>query len=274
MMLTGLMKPLLGVGCFLGASLPCTQDSPDTHPETLVPVQAATILSGVLSEPRRLSVYLPPDYSSEGPGYPVLYLPAADGDYLHFATGTARILAQFGGLPKMIVVGLRDIDGVRDLTPTRDASNHPTSGGADAFLCHIREEAIPFVESHYNTTSRRLLWGHSIVGTFAIYAFLSQPDLFQDVIASSPYLIYDGDEEFLLTTAPRWLDEREAPQGSLFFTVGDEDNLLPASRALADLLKEHDAEGVRWEFRHLKGEGHRTTLPETLPAGLRWVFSS
>ena len=244
-----------------------------TRPEALVQVQAVTIESSALDEPRRMSIYLPTAYSAEGPSYPVLYLPAADGDYLHFATGMARILAEFSGIPEMIVVGLRDIDGARDLTPTSYAGGPPNSGGADAFLRHIREEAIPFVEEHFNASSRRLLWGHSIAGTFALYAFFSQPDLFQDVIVSSPYLIYDGEQRHLLTSAPRWLKERGDTPGSVFFTAGDERNLLPSTEELAAILELESGAALRWEYRHLEGEVHRTTLSETLPAGLRWVFS-
>lgn len=68
------------------------------------------------------------------------------------------------------------------------------------------------------------------MGTFALYAFLSDPDTFEGVIASSPWLIYDGEERFMLTSTPAWLAKRQEHPGAMFFSVGEEPRWGGASR--------------------------------------------
>ncbi len=62
----------------------------------------------------------------------------------------------------------------------------PPSGGADNFLIFFKAELIPHVDRTYRTEKFEVLYGGSNAGPLAIYALLTQPDLFNAYLTSSP----------------------------------------------------------------------------------------
>lgn len=174
--------------------------------ESIVIGSIVKFRSKILGEERKIFVLLPDGYASSAERYPVLYcLTQEDGGDIHYASGVTRKMASARIVPKMIVVGLSGVDGMRDLTPTPSKDYGPTSGGADNFLEHLEKEIIPFIDAQYRTQDLRIFWGHSIVGTLGIYGFLKAPNLFHAYVLSSPYFIYDGNQQYLLKNTESFL---------------------------------------------------------------------
>jgi len=71
------------------------------------------------------------------------------------------ILSSWKIIPETIVIGLPNIERMRDLTPTRDRKFN-IGGGGDNFLKFLREELMPFIDQNYTTQSFKILEGHSI----------------------------------------------------------------------------------------------------------------
>jgi hypothetical protein len=230
--------------------------------------------SKILGEKRRLFTSLPDGYASSSERYPVLYcLTQEDGGDIHYASGVARKMANARIIPRMIVVGLSGVNGMRDLTPTYSKDYGPTSGGADQFLEHLEKEIVPFIDGEYRTQDLRIFWGHSIVGTLGIYGFLKAPGLFHAYVLSSPYFIYDGDQQYLLKSTDSFLKKRTSQKNFLHLTVGDEPQLMVLIDSFVAKLEAMKPAGVEWQYSVKKDEDHRSVMAVILPEGLRSVFS-
>jgi len=73
--------------------------------------------SKVLGEERTLLISTPANYARSSERYPVLYLTDGDPNLLH-TRGTIDFLVRPGQMPDVILVGIRNTDRTRDLTPT------------------------------------------------------------------------------------------------------------------------------------------------------------
>ena len=143
--------------------------------------------STILKEERLLQIHLPRDYDPRAEKrYPVLY--CLDGEYC-FASSVTTVeqtvyFEEAEGVPAMIVVGIpnpsrecRD----RDMFPGQTVGT-----GSSRFLQFIKQEVIPFVDTHYLTDGTQHLMGQSSSGFFAWWTQLQEPTLFQGIIATSP----------------------------------------------------------------------------------------
>jgi predicted alpha/beta superfamily hydrolase len=150
----------------------------------LVIGETFTLQSKVLSETRRINVYLPPGYA-EAPDarFPVLYMP--DGglaeDFLHVA-GLVQVSVGNGTMRPCVLVGIENTQRRRDLTgPTQNEEDKkiaPRVGGSAAFRRFLRDELMPDVKARYRTTDETGIVGESLAGLFVIETFLLEPDLF------------------------------------------------------------------------------------------------
>jgi uncharacterized protein len=165
------------------------------HP--IVIGQGYDVASKVLGDVRRLNVRLPDSYGEAGRSFPVLIL--LDGgeaeDFVHIA-GLAQINAAYGQGQEVIVVGVAGVDRRHDLTsPSAVAADRklaPTSGGAAAYRRFLVEEVKPWVAAHYRTNGRFALMGESLAGLFTLETLLKAPGDFDDYIAVSPSLWWNG----------------------------------------------------------------------------------
>ena len=197
------------------------------------------------------------------------HLTDAEAQFEH-TSATAAFLARNGFMPEVIVVGVTNTDRTRDLSPSRDPK-FPTSGGADRFLDFFEKELVPFVESGYRTAPYRIFAGHSAGGNFAFHAMRVKPDLFQAVIAVSPWLVWDERAELALLKP--FLAGGGVKTRALFFTSGDEgpemrDVLGQVSKA----LKATASKGLRWGSANYPGENHGSVVLPSHYAALRMIF--
>src|ERR1700759_3010656 len=143
-----------------------------------------TIYSKILNEKRTILVHVPDGDKTQR--YPVLYI--LDGEN-HFQSAVAIVEQISGIIPNMVIVGITNTDRERDLTPTHvnpdrlvNAGEAKHTGGDGNFMSFIEKELIPYVDSHYPTTSYRTFSGHSLGGLAVINAFINHSSLFNAYI--------------------------------------------------------------------------------------------
>jgi predicted alpha/beta superfamily hydrolase len=225
--------------------------------------------SKILGEERRIFVSLPDGYTDSQERYPVLYMLYSLAPDFHFNTGVVAGLSRMQMIPRMITVGFDLGDGMRDLTPTKSPDYGPNSGGAGRFLQYIKNELIPFIEENYRAAPERLFWSHSIGGLFGLYTLLEEPDVFQSVLVSSPYFIYDREERYIIKNTRTFLNRRKRQNNFLYICAGDEPRLLSEIETFLEMLDNLKPEGLTWNYVKMPGENHMSILARSLTEGLR-----
>jgi len=253
--------------CFSSAVILCTSYAQESEQNYIIG-KAIKIRSAVLNEERTLLINLPDDYDVSQRRYPVLFL--LDGDaHFHHVTGIVHFFTVRNMIPPLIVIALPNIDRTRDFSPT-SIDKRLTSGGADRFLEFFQEELIPYVDSHYRTFPYRIIIGHSLGGLFAIYALLTQPDVFNAYIAISPSLSYDN--ELLLKKAPAFLEKSPELKKFLFMTVGNEPKYIPRLESFSKILEEMAPEGLEWKYTYMEKEDHVSITHRSIYDGLETLY--
>lgn len=235
----------------------------------LVLGERIALSSKVMGEERTVLVSLPESYARAARRYPVLYLTDGEAQFEH-TRATAAFLSRNGFMPEVIVVGVTNTDRTRDLSPTRDPK-FPTSGGADRFLDFFEKELIPFVESGYRTAPFRIFAGHSAGGNFAFHAMRVRPDLFQAVIAVSPWLVWDERKELKALTP--FLSGDGVKTRAVFFTSGDEGaEMRDVLAQVSGALKSTRSKSLRFGSANFPDENHGSVVLPSHYAALRMIF--
>jgi len=249
-----------------------------------------TLFSKTLNEPRKVFIYIPEkDTTKPQRSYPVLYL--LDGDS-HFSliVEYCRYLSRWdvNVIPEMIVVGISNTQRVRDLTPTHSifdyfgrpdtsaTSRLKPSGGNDKFLQFIREELMPYVESHYQAQPFKILAGHSFGGITAINCLLTKPDMFNAYIAISPSFWWD--REYLLQLADRSWANGTVLNKTLFYSDANEgldDNSSFHTNLLKfdSLITQRNIKGLTHKYMYYPEDTHMTEPVKGYYDALRFTFS-
>ena len=87
-------------------------------------------------------IHMPAGYASGEERYAALYL-LDGGAHFHHTTGTTSFLADNGRMPEMIVVGVRNTQRLRDLTPTASDDEDARERGAE-----LREGLLKIQKKH------------------------------------------------------------------------------------------------------------------------------
>ncbi|MBK7394697.1 MAG: hypothetical protein IPI64_15615 [Chloracidobacterium sp.] len=246
--------------------------SANAQPQLVASVAHARykISSTVLNEERTILVRVPADYERGISRYPVVYMLDAHPPQNAVMAAIIEQQAWSGMMPEMILVGIQNTDRSRDLTPTDDGKGGNVGGGPK-FLQFIETEVIPLVEKNYRTQPYRIFAGHSLGGLFAMYAFISRPELFNAYIAASPALAYD--DSYVIKRTEEILKQDKKWNKTFFFAVGDEPTYLKAFNALQDLLKRSKPKDLEYEFRQFKDENHGSVVLPGYYAGMRKIFA-
>ena len=225
------------------------QASAQAAPRPIQLGEAVVFRSAILNEDRELQITLPESYSGTTVKYPVLFVLDGSSNILH-ATASARFLAHARNrVPEAIVVAIPNRNRNRDLTP---------GPGAVTFQRVLAEEVIPWVESHYRAASDRILWGHSLSGSFAVHVLLNRPELFKAYVAASApvwrYENFAADMTAGLTRAAR-------ARAAIYLAVGEYENanLRGGVQRLVDALKARDSTTApEWSFSDMKDQDHNS----------------
>jgi hypothetical protein len=276
----------------LAPQIASAQFAPVTKGAGIAGVERTAFHSTFTGQDYDVYVALPPTYGSGDRRYPVLYVPDQEEDFLaaRAAYGTldlARSLDMGRPLEEFIIIGVPlqvadALDWARrrtpDFTPTQDRSfdeqyskvwKAPVrSGGAAQFLRTLKEELIPFIESHYRVTQDRGLAGYSFGGLFAAWVWLSGDPTFSRFLIGSPSLWWDN--ESVLKQVP------ERPlRGQVFLSMGGAESksqmLAPFQRLVATLEQRQDPD-LRWERVIFDGTDHLTGVAGAFARGMRSLY--
>ena len=163
------------------------------------PAETLAVRSEILAQDRRVYVQVPSDYEQTAHAYPLLFV--LDGEWLFEpARAQVRFLSEHQAMgfeiPKMVVVGIENLDRDPDYVPTPDLSEDPlfpTAGHADRFLEFLRDELLPLLESEYRLAPGRAIVGWSFGGLCALHASITMPDLFDAYLCIGPSVWWDNE---------------------------------------------------------------------------------
>jgi predicted alpha/beta superfamily hydrolase len=233
-----------------------------------------TINSKILSETRRINVYVPPAYTeSAGTRLPVLYMP--DGgvaeDFLHVA-GLVQVSVGNGTMRPFLLVGIENTERRRDMTgPTENENDKkiaPRVGGSAAFRRFIRDELMPQVKGRYRTTDERAIVGESLAGLFVVETFLLEPDLFDTYIAFDPSLWWNNQK--LVGDAGGLLRARPKTEKALYLASSGDDTEV--TQRFAGVLEKEAPSGLRWHYERMPDEKHSTIYHPAALKAFRAAF--
>jgi len=242
----------------------------------LVIGETFTINSKILSETRRINVYMPPGYTeSPDARLPVLYMP--DGgiaeDFLHVA-GLVQVSVGNGTMRPFLLVGVENTQRRRDMTgPTENEDDKkiaPRVGGSEAFRRFFRDELMPQVKGRYRTTDETAIVGESLAGLFVIETFLTEPDLFDTYIAFDPSLWWNNQK--LVNDAAETLRKRPKLSKTLYLANSDEEVIAGTVQRFADILSKNAPPHLRWHYEKMPEEKHSTIYHPAALRAFRAVF--
>ncbi|MFC1724454.1 alpha/beta hydrolase-fold protein [candidate division KSB1 bacterium] len=237
--------------------------------ENIIAGKSIKFYSNIYQKDIKLSVYLPSDYSTSNSKYPVFY--TVQSYFLHNA-GIVDLLSPYQ-IPEMIYVHLETYNS-GDLIPTKIESR-PGSGNADRFISFFKEELIPFIDAKYRTHPFRILHSNSWGGVFCIYSLLTQPEVFSAYIATVPWFIYDGEDNFMLKNAERFIKEMKF-ENNFLFTVNDNEQipeLQKRFKAFTELLDNNPKKGLKYLYFFWDNEDHYSAPFKAVYDALKWIFT-
>ncbi|RYE22244.1 MAG: hypothetical protein EOP51_13735 [Sphingobacteriales bacterium] len=236
------------------------------------PAVRDSIYSDVLKETRIFMVTMPEVYK---PGstdkYDVMY--ALDGERQERILPSIQSFNEWLQVaPPNIVVDLYNTDRNRDFTPTHTGDN-ATSGGAAKFLLFIKTELVPYINKKYPSNNSNGLFGHSLGGLFAMYAFLQEPNLFESYIACDPSFWWDN--RYMVKQVAAKLDSTYANSNKALFLTGREGNDYAGMgiEAMDSVLKAKAISGLNVKTIVYQNENHGTIVLKTIYDGLRYIYT-
>lgn len=194
-------------------------------------VRVSSVLDApMLTEDRRLHVYLPPSYTeraADDERYPVLYMHDGQNlfDEVASYSGEWRVdetMQELGdeGI-EAIVVGIPNAGDDRgdEYTPYP----HPEHGGgdADAYLDFLFGTVKPLVDATFRTRpdcEHTGLAGSSLGGVISLYAFFEYPERVGFAGVLSPAFWWPGEEYFA------YVEEQSRTDGRLYLDVGGQES--------------------------------------------------
>ncbi|HUU04723.1 MAG TPA: alpha/beta hydrolase-fold protein [Patescibacteria group bacterium] len=235
----------------LSARAVCSQDEGNL----LAVANYLKIPSRIMNEERTIVVSLPYLYDRLGKRYPVLYVLDGEDITLSSFIGMARFFSP-QRIPEMIIVGVLNTNRNRDLFATRVEGLPDTKeDGAIRFLSFLSKELIPYVDTHYRTTSHRTIYGQSAGGQFAIFSLLTDPEVFDAYLASSPVIGYS--DQVLLNKAEAFFKPGKVLNKSLYVYYGTTDYHSVTERIplLESIIRKNPPQGFTWKIKAVDG-GH------------------
>ncbi|MBB3228858.1 putative alpha/beta superfamily hydrolase [Luteibacter sp. Sphag1AF] len=234
------------------------------------------IESKVLHESRAFDVWVP-DEAAKQPKrrFEVLYVldGASNGPLVRNVTG---FLTQVGLMQPTIVVSLPNRD-----TPAGDSRNRDFtpialpqlagSGKADVFLVFLRDEVLPYVDTHFPSNGVRTLHGHSLGGTFALYALATDPSLFGGYVILDPSVW--ADKEGLLVAFAQKLPTMDVRGKAIYIAArsgrGYDDMGISA---LEPVFRDKAPKELSWKVVQYADETHSSIKFKGTYDGFRYTW--
>jgi predicted alpha/beta superfamily hydrolase len=243
--------------------------------------ETETIHSEILKEDRILEIHLPEGYGKSNKTYPVLYLLDSFYNFSH-AVGSVEYLQLNRLIPDMIIVGIRNTNRNRDLSPDspelskEERERMGTPGEADHFMAFLEKELISHIEDKYKAAPYRIIFGHSLGGLFNVYTFYKNPELFDAYLTVSPSLWYPN--ELISRKFENVFKNPSELSATFYMSLADENkgnmrgNVLKLSGEFNNYINAHDETGLRFMYEPMPEESHGTVGLPSIFSGLRFIF--
>lgn len=171
----------------------------------------------------------------------------------------------------------------RDFTPAHPTDEYSRSnmypkalemtGGAADFATFLKDELVPYIESHYPCDpSRRCFVGYSLGSLLGVHLLTTNPHLFQYFLLGSPSLWFN---DYYLAGK---LDEMPADSLTtlkrIYVSVGEEESweMLKSFAILRSAFKQKGLEESRVRTEIIDSAGHVGAMPISLCNGFRFLF--
>ncbi|WP_066631995.1 alpha/beta hydrolase [Labilibacter marinus] len=182
------------------------------------------VYSDSLAQWRELYIHLPKSYKKEtfkNKKYPVVYL--LDGEmHFDYTAGMIEHLSAFNertAIPEMIIVGIKNKNRWKDLTPEKDPFFKIETGGSEKFTQFLEDEVMPHVHEKYRTSGKNSIVGHSLGGLFVIHTMMNSPKLFDNYLAIDPCLWWLSNK--YLTDYLARFDKTDLNDKKLYFAIAN-----------------------------------------------------
>lgn len=225
-----------------------------------------TSYSTILSESRKIGIYLPPNYK-QGDKYPVIY--TLDADWMFEpAISETKKLTDFNVIPACIVVGIYSPNRVKDLR--WDMNTGKLNLSAKNFLTYLAKELIPKIQSQYTTSKFNILVGHSDGATFAQKAMIKYPEIFSGVIALSQNLF--GEQT---TDLSNYLKNKFVRQHYYYVASGTRDatRRIESGKIIDSIIKTNTATLLNYKSTLYEAD-HSGIAAKGLGDGISFIFSA
>lgn len=243
------------------------------------------IQSKILNQQREIMVHVPPN-SSKTDSFPVMIV--FDGDALFTKTiGIVNHLSSDYGnnkCPKMIIVGIRHLNRMKDLFPELNKDNFFEN---DKFADFLEKELIPHLDQNYPTKPFRLLVGHSVGGLRVANSAVYNSNTFNAYIALDPSLGHDLNKWSFRTDSI--IRSVNFSNKSMFVAMAqtmpvltdtaiiNKDNSGEARHMRAIMrfcngFKQYDIQGMEFSWKYYPNESHAGVTFLGLYDGLQSIF--
>ncbi len=271
----------------------------DQKPYFIPKVEKHLIRSKFIDQTFEIRVQVPFSKKDGSEKFPVLYLTDVNSQ---LDTGLIHFMQIGGELRRFITVGIgypvdhvlgADALRARDLTPTfgeRPEYNLPIegvapvltekkSGAAPEFLRFIREQLMPFINSHYNTIPQETTYsGHSLGGLFGLYVLFNQPDTFKNYMIGSPSIWWDNN--LPLKWAENYIKSEIPLNAKVYLAVGGREEVVGGVKygmtsnvyALESMLVNAKVPGLDLKTEIFPQEEHISAIYMIHSRGLRYAF--
>lgn len=217
------------------------------------------ISSEVLKEDKQIQVYLPKGYASSKKEYPVIYL--LDGQrFFLYGASLYQTFSEFNLTPDFITVGITNVQANRMRT---------FSAGAKNFGEYLEKEVISFIEKTYRTSKKRVLFGWAYGGGFSLEILMLKPNLFDGYILSSPYPVSSKIKRF-----KEFINKNNSLKTFVYFVSDMNEFGVKEGTEEFNAFLSNNKTSLRWSFKVLSGEEHRSTVYPALYHGIQSYFQN
>lgn len=201
---------------------------------------------------------------------PVIYLTTYNDD-----GGEVYAKVQKDGCPAFTLVTVSGLNWEAELSPWAADNlfkySEMFTGGADAYLQFLTQQALPQAEAGLNGILWRGLAGYSLAGLFTVYA-LYKTDLFSRAASMSGSLWYPGFKDFALQNTLC-----KTPQ-YLYLSLGDKEArahnqyLKTVQQCTEELAAHYRSLGINTCYE-LNPGGHYRDIISRSGAGIKWLLT-
>jgi hypothetical protein len=256
-------------------------------------IHAVKIESEVLGLDMLVEVTLPYGYDPHNSDqkYPVMYITDAFNFGLMISNNNYQQTFGFGEsspglIPNIITVAfdflvpfeINELMRLNYYTPTEafDENVGTIGGNADLFIDFVLSELKPYIRDNYNTDdNNETFGGHSLGGLLTLYILFTQPQIFDNYIASSPSIYWD--DKVLHSYEQAFFEQHRKLQKKVFISAGtDEDPygiVFGYVKTFSSIIASRNYKKLDLKIRTFEGENHTSVVVNAFAQGARHVLN-